>query len=805
MLMVIAGTAFAQSNDYDHLIKLARNGDVSPLLVYLKDKAALNQLSHSQIADLLEVSQWADHDREVIALWQAQPDHHLLPTRAFAAVGRAYRNTQQWDNAIKIWQIVLHKAPHNDDYYIDYVMTLADSGDYLRAQHLAQTLLNKDASESHYLLLGYVLHKEKLYWQQLDIASRAKQLFHSRKTLNFWIMSLADAGVDYPAYSYAKKENLSQDTQYLLANNVGARLVKHSFTDGRNELQRYLVADKALDWFKNYSSYWQNNYSDTQTLRPNIDILGAYLNRQQYQKVVDYYHQLIKAHVSVPTYAKQWVASAELSLRHPEAAFKLLHPLIQKADKDTQKADKDTAPDFMTLSDQENDAIFYAEIETERFNLAHQQVEEFLKQQPYYHYEYGLKILQANDQWLLGKNLQLNYLSGTNELNKAQRLAQQMANSAPGNQDLLISYASVLEQRGLTHHAWQELAQAQVLYPRDVTLEQQQAQVAFDLQNWQSAEQLTDDVISRDPLSLSNRQLSHRRDVFHMYELTVSVGKGLHSSNPVSGNHDLSVETRLYSKPIAENWRLFTEFAYANSRYDEDNAFRRDGGGGLEWRSLDNWAELDLTNWGDSNRQLASQLSYWHDFNDHWRLGGSLARHSKATPLRASNAGIYANQLQAYVRWYQNERRYYQLSVAPSDYSDGNHRWEFTLDGSERLYTQPRLTVDLLPNLSSSTNSLADTVYYNPRRDIALSAAVQAEHILYRRYDTVWSQIFLVGSGYYWEKNYSGGAIAQLGYGQHFQWNQQLDSTLMVTWGRQPYDGSSENDLALSFDLDARF
>ncbi|WP_225248912.1 hypothetical protein, partial [Escherichia coli] len=49
--------------------------------------------------------------------------------------------------------------------------------------------------------------------------------------------------------------------------------------------------------------------------------------------------------------------------------------------------------------------------------------------------------------------------------------------------------------------------------------------------------------------------------------------------------------------------------------------------------------------------------SGWYDFNDNWRLGAELERISHRVPLRAMKNGITGNSAQAYLRWYQNERR----------------------------------------------------------------------------------------------------------------------------------------------------
>ena len=159
----------------------------------------------------------------------------------------------------------------------------------------------------------------------------------------------------------------------------------------------------------------------------------------------------------------------------------------------------------------------------------------------------------------------------------------------------------------------------------------------------------------------------------------------------------------------------------------------------------------------------------------------------------------------AYVRWYQNERREYQLSVAPSWFSDGNNRWEFGLSGKERMLTRPTFTLDFTPSLYGSTNSKENVPYYNPKQDFSVTPAIQAEHIMYRRYETVWSQQVTAGVGAYWQKNYDTGLITQVGYGQRLQLNNTFDAGVMLTWDKRPYDGKREQNLGVAFDMNLRF
>ncbi|KAI3491572.1 hypothetical protein L1887_44193 [Cichorium endivia] len=387
----------------------------------------------------------------------------------------------------------------------------------------------------------------------------------------------------------------------------------------------------------------------------------------------------------------------------------------------------------------------------------------------------------------------------------AEKLAHHLATTAPGNQGLQIDYATLLQARGLPRAAEQKLKKAEALEPSNLELEQQQAYVAMDLQEWRQMDLLADDVLARAPADRSARRLDRLRTVHHMSELRLNASKGLHSDNPVSGTHDLNWDATLYGPSLADKWRLFAGTRYAEGNFDEGKGTSRHLLGGVEWRPRDLQLEAELSsNRYHGENKPGARLSTTYFVTDSWQVSGSLERLSRTTPLRALRNGISANRGEGGVRWYQNERREYQFSAALSRFSDHNRRQEYTLTGKERLWQTPSLTLDLEPGIAASKNSLRDTLYYNPARDLSVTAALAVDHEMVRHYDTLWSQQFVAGGGSYWQKNQSAGAIALLGYGQRVQWNNVIDTGVMLNWDKRPYDGKRESNLSVTANVCAQ-
>ncbi|MCS2163929.1 poly-beta-1,6 N-acetyl-D-glucosamine export porin PgaA [Scandinavium sp. H11S7] len=784
--LLFSASASAVDAVYDQLVIQARAGQTDGLLNWLHQQNQRHALNVDQVADWLQVAGWAGRDNEVVQVWQRYHSQMEIPARGVVSVARAYRNLKQWDASLALWETSLQMEPTNDDLRTGWIFTLADAGQYSVALSEAQRLVQSEPTALHYQVLAYVWRAQGKSWDALFSITKARDKDSENKAVKSDLLDAWSTNkIPAPALSLSRTMNLPAEDTRRLELNAAAELVRLADLPSRGEAERFQVADRALARYDQLLNQWQSIPEAQDDCRlARLDRLGALLARKRFAEVVSEYESLKADGKPMPDYIDGWVASALLSLQRPEEAFRLFSK----------------APAHVEAE------MFYAAIESEDFPAAKGIVDRMIANTPYQIYDYGSPVPEPNDRWLTSRILLSHYLSATNDLPVAEKLSEHLANTAPGNQELRINNAAVLAARGLPHAAEQELKRAEVLEPSSLSLESQQAYVAQSLQEWRQFELLTDDVVARSPEEPSTQQLARTRDIRHMYELRISGNKGISSDSPISGSHDFTWNSALYGPPIAEHWRPFAGFNFATGEFEEGKGYNRDVLGGVEFTARDYWAEAELSNqnFGDGNK-LGARFSAWHDFNDHWRLGGSAERLSSGTPLRALRNGVTANGGQAYVRWYQNERREYQLTIAPSWFSDGNQRMEYGLSGKERLWTTPRFTLDLTPDLSASTNTKEDVPYYNPKSDFSATPGLSAEHIIYRHYDTVWSQQITGGVGAYWQKDHGTGLVTQLGYGQRVQWNNVLDAGLMLTWDKRPYDGDRERNLGVSFDMNVRF
>ncbi|WP_237387219.1 poly-beta-1,6 N-acetyl-D-glucosamine export porin PgaA [Xenorhabdus sp. Sc-CR9] len=804
-------TEVAQA-DYDALIQQARSGNTDPMLEYIRQEEKQYYLSSSQIADWLQVAGWAGHNDEIISLWQRYRTM-AIPARGITAVARAYRNKRQWPQAIQLWRTALSFEKQNSDIKAGLIMTLADAKQDKEARCLAKNLLTHHPNATNYRLMAYVDQAAGRTWDAMQILSAAYERFpNNTEVIQAYLFSLKNNRVSEPAWNLGQQyaaqltDNLLLTKEQLrrLETDAAAELVRLSIIPNRSEKERFDIADRALARYENMLTQWRSLPDARQDYqRGRVDRLGALLARHRMQDIINEYQSLQTEGVNIPEYAQKWVASAYLNLRQPNKARDILRSLNYPYGHNPSPA-KTPLPH---ITPEDDSVLFYADVESEHLNEARQLAADIKQRNAYVVNVFGSPIPVPNDDWLQGQQFLAESAQLHEDLPDAEKRFTHLARTAPGNQKLRIDLASIWLNRGWPHRAENELKQIEGLDPRNLSLEIQQGYTAFALQEWHQMDLLADDVITRVPENMPAKRFNRLRNVHHMSELRIRVSQGIHSGSPNSGKHSSDIETVLYSPPIDDNWRLFAGGAYNRGQFSEGRGINRDMRSGMEWRSRDFWLEGEVSarNYGNGNK-IGLRITGWHDFNDQWRLGGSAERLARNTPLRALSNNIHADGGQIYTRWRHSERSQWTARFASSFFSDGNHRFEYGINGQQRLYTAPYFKLDTALELSTSQNSRhQNTPYFNPKSDFTLLSALAADHIMYRHYQTVWSQQFVAGVGQYRQQGYGSGLITLVEYGQRIKWNDVIDAGVRFTLDKRPYDGKRESNLQAAFDLIYRF
>ncbi|WP_053153439.1 poly-beta-1,6 N-acetyl-D-glucosamine export porin PgaA [Pseudomonas sp. Pf153] len=796
--------AFADTA-YDEAVRDARAGRYTPALAVLRQVPA-DQASTTQVSDHLQIASWAGLDAEVVQVYETQGRHRTLPIQALSATARAYRNLKRWDSATQLYRQALVLDPQNPDLQLGLALTQADAGKPDEAVSRARTLV---ATQPHdpmrRMALGYALTRADNPHEALFEYDQAfTRAGNNPEIAREYINALQRARLPEPALRLARLQPglVDRGVQRRLEGDVAAERVRLADMATRGEKERFVIADRALaDYDKLLATWTPVAEAHDDVLRWRIDRMGALNARAYRSEVIAEYQKLRAEGVSIPTYALRWVASSYLEQRQPEIAVELYRQVLTAPDADAADRFEDST------------ALYYALLESEKSEEARALAEDLAKSQRPRVELKGLPIGNPNDEWMDAQLLAAQAGTYGADYPSAEARLNALVNQGPGNIGLRLAQADLYRAREWPRRSESLLKEVETTTPRNRDLEVAQARTAMELQEWRQLDALTDDVVARYPENAHVKRLQRQRDVHDMAELRVeaytgkSYGGGNGEAGAVTGSRDFGIETLLYSPPIDEDWRLFGGVGYATGDFEEGTGHHRWQRLGVERRTRDMTLEAEVSNhaYGSGSKQGA-RLAVARDIDDHWQYGGSLDYLSANTPLRALNSGIRANGGTGFVRWRAHESREWRLTVSPSHFSDGNNRLEALLSGREGLYSAPRLQVELGLEVSVSRNSGTDEVpYFNPKSDLGVMPTLSANHVLYRRYETTWSQQFQIGAGTYSQRDHGTGAMGLLGYGQRFIWNDVLEAGAALSWLNRPYDGDRESDLRLLVDLTYRF
>ena len=798
--------AFAVADPaYDALIIQARNGNFTPALTQLRQLPAERQ-TPGQVSDHLVIAGWAGQDAEVLKVYEAQGKNRTLTPQALATVARTYRNQKQWAQAEAVYRQALVREPNNVDLQLGLALTQADGGKTTEAVQRARALVAANPNDpNRRMALGYALTRAGFNYDALFEFDQAFiRAGDKPEVAREYIVALQKARLPEPALRLAAKRPglIDPVTQRRLEGDLAAERVRMAEFATRSEKERYVIADRALqDYDKLLARWTPDPTAKDDVVVWRIDRLGALKARARTAEVIREYETLQAEGVKLPTYAVRWVAASYLDQRLPEKAAPLYRQAITAPDADVGDRVEDSTALFYALL--ENDQV--DEARTVAKNLAD-------SQKPRVELK-GLPIGNPNDEWMDAQQLAAQAGTYGADLPSSEKSLEELVGKAPGSIGLRLAQAEMYRARDWPRRAERVLKETEAQSPRDIGLEMSQGFTALDLQEWRQLDILTDDVVARNPDNRQVQRLQRLRDVHDMAELRVEAytGKSFGGGNngdagAVSGSRDWGIESRLYTPPIDEDWRLFAGAGYATADFEEGTGHHRWQVVGVERRTRDMTIEAEVSNhsYGDGSKQGAA-VSIARDINDNWQYGGSLGYLLCTTPLRALNEGITANGGSGFIRWRANESREWKLTLSPSHFSDGNDRFEALLSGREGLYSSPRVQVDLGLEVGASRNSKEDTVYFNPKSDLTVLPVININHVLYHRYETQWSQQFQVGAGTYSQRDYSTGGMALIGYGQRYRWNDVLDAGANLSLISRPYDGDRERDLRLLVDLTYRF
>lgn len=496
---------------------------------------------------------------------------------------------------------------------------------------------------------------------------------------------------------------------------------------------------------------------------------------------------------TVPPYVINAAADAAMQLRQPERARELY-----------QRALATDPNDIGTQT-----ALMYAEVEAENFPAAEHIVGSMLEQT---RQAAGIRRTDAT------------VMRFADRIEDADRAIQKLAAELPNDSGIWLSEADLLAQRGLPRAAAARYSDVLAVVPDNIA-----ARVGLADATWAQG-----DIVEAGRMIAALRALAPEHPVVQRIVrawerrerpfLTSTVTKGF-GQGAVSGNDDLVWENTVYSGQTDDGIRIFGNHHLANARFNGESASHERAGVGLEWTRRDLQATFEVGHDLHNGRDNVWAASAGWQVTDEWSLR---ARHESETndfPLKGrladaeSGAPTYLHASKTLVgtayRW--NESRRIAADLSSYDFNDGNKRHALSVAWFERLYSGYGRTLDLQTAAYTSTNTAQDAIYFNPKRDVAVSATLTGDWQTWRRYDRAFNQRISLTIGSYlqhsdvrqdshWtEQTHGWSMFEEARYEHEWQFGPDRSTRYGVGVRRFPYDGKYETKSYVYLNLNWRF
>ncbi len=567
---------------------------------------------------------------------------------------------------------------------------------------------------------------------------------------------------------------LSAADQRSMEGDIIALDIRYGIVD-RNTLrgpESFLRLDKALTATDPLATeFFAGKAPDAEDKRRLTDRISALAARRRAADAIALYEALLARDIPVPLWAERDVAGSYLEIRRPQAALEIYRRVVA-----------DNPDDF-----DGNLGLFYALVETEQLDAATEHIDSYAARLPERRHldgRYNGERLSAD---ITADRVRL----FADRLAEAQTRIDARHAAIPYNSEARQSSASLALARGWPKQGDEMLRRTIGSDPINPALHADLSENLLTLQDWPAARTSLDYASDLDPDNGAVRRAQRSYQLYDSYELYVEAGYGKGDDVNYFGSRDWSIDSYLYSRPVADTWRIFAHNYSASADFYGENQTWIRSGAGIEWRQND-WRLTGEINGGSGVKTGATGTVRWKP-DDNWSFYAGAESVTNQIPLRAVADGIYASRASLGADWRQNESRKLALAVAGSDFSDGNLRSGVNASWFERWASGPKWMFETTLGADASRNSLETSVnYFNPKSDRSLWLTAAVENLTWRSYDHSFRQRLALTAGSYWQQFYGTGAIEAIEYTHRWE----LDRDLSVRYGigrmLRPYDGERE-------------
>jgi poly-beta-1,6 N-acetyl-D-glucosamine export porin PgaA len=409
--------------------------------------------------------------------------------------------------------------------------------------------------------------------------------------------------------------------------------------------------------------------------------------------------------------------------------------------------------------------------------------------------------LDTRNDRLLGAQL----AAYSDQLEAAQLELEVMLAEESTSADIHQRLAQVYRWRGWPRRALTEYDKAKELAPEPESAQLAAVNTLVDMHNFSAARTTLAAVAENSPEhpELSAALLAQQqRD---LWEYSTQFSAGGSSDSPVTGAGAFTLDQRLLSAPFADHVRAFAHQRYDWADYPEGSASLNRVGFGLDYRSPQLDAALELVARSQGSELGINLNAEWH-FDDQFSLFGGLLTDNTGVPLRGLRADIDGDSYAVGLLHRANESRQTRLSYSLSELSDGNDRTGLSLRHTQSWFLSGRRRLSVIAEAYYGNNAnTQDVAYFNPASEKVASATFEYTAPVWRDTERDWSQRIAIGSGVYHQELFGNSAIWDIEYEQRLRFESTFEIHYGLLYRNRVYDGKREGYGALIGGMNWRF
>jgi biofilm PGA synthesis protein PgaA len=781
-ILLLAGgfavPAFASDQEdlsarHEAAVMAARDGRLEQSLEQLATLRSEYPNERRVLVDQTIVLSWAGHDAEVVdnarLLDPALDSFDVVPV-----VAKAYRNLEQYAEAVAWYEAALDRQPDDVDARLGLVMSLADAGQFARAESELGGF-SQDAARSVPVLRvkAYLMRAQG---RLLEVLSSYDAMLAShpgdRDVLRDKALLLRQLLMPEHSLRLAKEYPgiLSEDEVAGLEADELALSIRNSGQIFEPRNKDVVDSKDALARVNAYLATLPEGSPHAVTLRQ--DRLLALVDANQFKDAVTEYEWLRSQGEPLPVYVLFAAAKAYSVEGRPADARELLTVC------------RDAEPENFDYRVEE----YYVLLELGELDLALERAQEMLERQvPIRTDRY---YPRPNPDYLLAKLRIVLAKAYADRLDEAQADLELLAREAPHNASIRQELAAIYMWRGWPERAIEQYQQILTIYPEHEGARVGLAGAQYEKQQYQLVEQEVSELLADYPDDRQVQELSKRWQLHTKGRLIVESSFG-NSSGDTFGSSHYTVNSWWFSAPIDDWYRAYVHTFDTFAEFQEGDGRRRRIAAGLDFRRGD-WTargEVSTPRWG-GDAGLHTEVD--RRLSDKWSVGSSLEFNSYDMLLRGYINDVQNDQLSVRTSFNPSEMTSAGASVTTAKFDDSNNRHSLSLFGNHRLLNEPKWKVDATAFAYTSRNSLDGASYFNPKQDKSLAVGAlihwyQLQQTNRRIYHRLHPQV-----GTYNQDGFGGNSVWRLDYELELQLNRRWLVRLGAGRGRHAYDGGVE-------------